>query len=174
VYRSQLSQQQETAIHNASSSSQPNTSWSCKRSTQEGSKTREETAFLSFARFASRHSHSEQGLYSISCIFCVCACLLPFKKKKQTRRFLRMFMLISLRSTSTMNPDKLKQLQQNVRIGGKGTARRKFKAPKRNAAVDDKKVQATLKRLGVNPISDIQEVLCSLTFCVFVFFFFWP
>eukprot|EP00118_Oscarella_pearsei_P028941 m.3314 g.3314 ORF g.3314 m.3314 type:complete len:160 (+) comp9252_c0_seq1:68-547(+) len=57
-----------------------------------------------------------------------------------------------------MNPDKLKQLQQQVRIGGKGTQRRKKKVVHRTATTDDKKVQSTLKRLSVNGIPGIEEV----------------
>ncbi len=37
-----------------------------------------------------------------------------------------------------MNQEKLKQLQQQVRIGGKGTARRKKKVVHRTATTDDK------------------------------------
>ncbi|XP_065834830.1 transcription factor BTF3 homolog 4-like [Oscarella lobularis] len=57
-----------------------------------------------------------------------------------------------------MNPDKLKQLQEQVRIGGRGTQRRKRKVVHRTATTDDKKVQSTLKRLGVNAIPGIEEV----------------
>eukprot|EP00126_Sphaerothecum_destruens_P001152 Sdes_comp13333_c0_seq1m3143 len=57
-----------------------------------------------------------------------------------------------------MNPEKLAQLQNNVRIGGKGTVRRKKKFLYKNAAVDDKKLQQTLKKLGCNPIPGIEEV----------------
>ena len=44
------------------------------------------------------------------------------------------------------------------RIGGKGTVRRKRKTVHKVAAQDDKKLQATLKRLGVNNIPGIEEV----------------
>ena len=47
-----------------------------------------------------------------------------------------------------MNPEKLKQLQANVRIGGKGTARRKKKVVHRTATTDDKKLQSSLKKLS--------------------------
>jgi nascent polypeptide-associated complex subunit beta len=57
-----------------------------------------------------------------------------------------------------MNQAKLARLQQNVRIGGKGTARRKKKTVHKSASSDDKKIQQTLKRLGVNPIPQIEEV----------------
>jgi nascent polypeptide-associated complex subunit beta len=50
------------------------------------------------------------------------------------------------------------QLQQQVRIGGKGSVRRKHKAVHKNAATDDKKIQAAIKRLGVNQIPGIEEV----------------
>jgi len=57
-----------------------------------------------------------------------------------------------------MNPDKLKALQSQVRIGGKGTARRKKKVIHRTATTDDKKLQNSLKKLAVNPIPGIEEV----------------
>mmetsp|Transcript_31421 Transcript_31421/g.49072 ORF Transcript_31421/g.49072 Transcript_31421/m.49072 type:complete len:150 (-) Transcript_31421:31-480(-) len=57
-----------------------------------------------------------------------------------------------------MNQAKLARLQQNVRIGGKGTARRKRKTVHKTATGDDKKLQQTLKRLGANPIPQIEEV----------------
>ena len=48
-----------------------------------------------------------------------------------------------------MNQEKLKQLQAQVRIGGKGTARRKKKVVHRTATTDDKKLQSSLKKLSV-------------------------
>jgi len=57
-----------------------------------------------------------------------------------------------------MNPEKLKQLQQQVRIGGKGSARRKKKVVHRTATTDDKKLQSSLKKLAVNNIPGIEEV----------------
>lgn len=57
-----------------------------------------------------------------------------------------------------MNADKLKKLQAQVRIGGKGTPRRKKKIVHATAATDDKKLQSTLKKLSVNAIPGIEEV----------------
>lgn len=57
-----------------------------------------------------------------------------------------------------MNPEKLKQLQNSVRIGGKGSARRKKKVVHRTATADDKKLQSSLKKLNVNNIPGIEEV----------------
>ncbi|KAK3591176.1 hypothetical protein CHS0354_029029 [Potamilus streckersoni] len=57
-----------------------------------------------------------------------------------------------------MNPEKLKLLQEQVRIGGKGTARRKKKVVHRTATTDDKKLQSSLKKLSVNNIPGIEEV----------------
>lgn len=57
-----------------------------------------------------------------------------------------------------MNAEKLKQLQAQVRIGGKGTARRKKKVVHRTATTDDKKLQSSLKKLSVNNIPGIEEV----------------
>lgn len=57
-----------------------------------------------------------------------------------------------------MNPEKLKKLQESVRIGGKGTPRRKKKIVHATAATDDKKLQSLLKKLAVNVIPGIEEV----------------
>ncbi|KAF8563028.1 hypothetical protein P879_09962 [Paragonimus westermani] len=53
---------------------------------------------------------------------------------------------------------KLRNMSDQVRIGGKGTARRKKKVIHKNAVVDDKKLQSTLKKLDLNNISTIEEV----------------
>ncbi|KAA8592647.1 hypothetical protein FQN60_018102 [Etheostoma spectabile] len=63
---------------------------------------------------------------------------------------------------SIMNQEKLAKLQAQVRIGGKGSARRKKKVVHRTATADDKKLQFSLKKLGVNNISGIEEVQASL------------
>merc|ERR1712002_779904 len=60
-----------------------------------------------------------------------------------------------------MNPEKLKQLQakaESVRIGGKGSARRKKKVIHRTAQTDGKKIEIALKKLSVNGIPGIEEV----------------
>ncbi|KAJ7383860.1 Transcription factor BTF3 4 [Desmophyllum pertusum] len=57
-----------------------------------------------------------------------------------------------------MNQEKLTRLQNQVRIGGKGTPRRKKKVVHRTATTDDKKLQNTLKKLSVNTIPGIEEV----------------
>ncbi|EHB08307.1 Transcription factor BTF3 [Heterocephalus glaber] len=57
-----------------------------------------------------------------------------------------------------MNQEKLTKLQAQVLIGGKATARRKKKVVHRTATADNKKLQFSLKKLGVNNISGIEEV----------------
>lgn len=57
-----------------------------------------------------------------------------------------------------MNLEKLKKLQEQVRIGGKGTPRRKKKVVHSTPATDDKKLQSSLKKLAVNTIPGIEEV----------------
>lgn len=57
-----------------------------------------------------------------------------------------------------MNSEKLKKLQAQVRIGGKGTPRRKKKVVHSTQATDDKKLQSSLKKLAVNTIPGIEEV----------------
>jgi len=61
-------------------------------------------------------------------------------------------------SPMTMNPEKLAKLQSQVRIGGKGTSRRKVKKVHKSVGTDDKKLQSTLKKLNVQPIAGIEEV----------------
>ena len=63
-----------------------------------------------------------------------------------------------------MNQEKLAKLQAQVRIGGQGTARRKKKVVHRTATADDKKLQFSLKKLGVNNISGIEEVSVKFYF----------
>ncbi|KAI9787892.1 MAG: Nascent polypeptide-associated complex subunit beta [Peltula sp. TS41687] len=57
-----------------------------------------------------------------------------------------------------MDPAKLAKMQQSVRIGGKGTPRRKTKRVHKSAGTDDKKLQGSLKKLNVQPIQAIEEV----------------
>merc|ERR1719281_1240313 len=59
--------------------------------------------------------------------------------------------------SSGVNP-KLARLQATVRTGGKGTVRRKKKVVHRMNSTDDKRLQNTLKRLGINSIPAIEEV----------------
>nr|XP_029487925.1 transcription factor BTF3 homolog 4-like isoform X1 [Oncorhynchus nerka] len=61
-------------------------------------------------------------------------------------------------SGRNMNQEKLAKLQAQVRIGGKGSARRKKKVVHRTATADDKKLQSSLKKLAVNNIAGIEEV----------------
>ena len=57
-----------------------------------------------------------------------------------------------------MDAEKIQRIQAQVRIGGKGTARRKKKVVHRSATTDDKKLQSTLKKLSVSTIPGIEEV----------------
>ncbi|EIW78389.1 NAC-domain-containing protein [Coniophora puteana RWD-64-598 SS2] len=61
-----------------------------------------------------------------------------------------------------MDPAKLAKLQAQAaanRIGGKGTPRRKIvRKPKAAGGGDDKKLQAALKKLNVQPIAGVEEV----------------
>uniref|UniRef100_A0A1I8GUZ1 Transcription factor BTF3 n=2 Tax=Macrostomum lignano TaxID=282301 RepID=A0A1I8GUZ1_9PLAT len=54
--------------------------------------------------------------------------------------------------------DKLKSQVDSIRIGGKGSARRKKKIVHKNTGTDERKVTTTLKKLGVNAIPGIEEV----------------
>uniref|UniRef100_A0A1B6ENW5 Transcription factor BTF3 n=1 Tax=Cuerna arida TaxID=1464854 RepID=A0A1B6ENW5_9HEMI len=57
-----------------------------------------------------------------------------------------------------LTKERLESLVANVRIGGKGTVRRKKKIVHTTQATDDKKLQSSLKKLAVNPIPGIEEV----------------
>ena len=57
-----------------------------------------------------------------------------------------------------LNKEKLARMQAQVRTGGKGSVRRKKKAVHKTTTTDDKRLQNTLKRLGVNTIPGIEEV----------------
>merc|ERR1712072_130802 len=60
-------------------------------------------------------------------------------------------------NSATPNPA-LARLQASVRIGGKGTVRRKKKVVHKTTTTDDKRLQNTLKRLGISSIPAIEEV----------------
>ncbi|EPZ36564.1 nascent polypeptide-associated complex subunit beta [Rozella allomycis CSF55] len=60
-----------------------------------------------------------------------------------------------------MNAEKLAQLnklKESVRIGGKGTPRRKTKKVSKPAVADDKKLQGALKKLNSQTVAGIEEV----------------
>ncbi|GHP07173.1 nascent polypeptide-associated complex beta subunit [Pycnococcus provasolii] len=57
-----------------------------------------------------------------------------------------------------MDIEKLKRMASAVRTGGRGSVRRKKKAVHKTTSTDDKRLQNTLKRLGVNTIPGIEEV----------------
>ena len=57
-----------------------------------------------------------------------------------------------------MNADKLARLQSSVRIGGKGTPRRKVKKVHKTSAAENVKLQSALKKLGAQSIPAIEEV----------------
>mmetsp|Transcript_20164 Transcript_20164/g.28263 ORF Transcript_20164/g.28263 Transcript_20164/m.28263 type:complete len:165 (-) Transcript_20164:71-565(-) len=63
-----------------------------------------------------------------------------------------------MNTNTQMNAAKLQKLAAQVRTGGKGTVRRKHKAAHKTTTTDDKKLQSTLKRIGVNNIPGIEEV----------------
>merc|ERR1739838_163695 len=66
--------------------------------------------------------------------------------------------LSSTKTDTNMNVEKLQAQEGQVRIGGKGSARRKKKVIHRTATTDDKKLQSSLKKLSVNNIPGIEEV----------------
>ncbi|XP_058105139.1 nascent polypeptide-associated complex subunit beta-like [Magnolia sinica] len=57
-----------------------------------------------------------------------------------------------------MNWEKLMKMASAVRTSGKGSMRRKKKAVHKTTTTDDKRLQSTLKRIGVNAIPAIEEV----------------
>merc|ERR1712025_1151362 len=63
-------------------------------------------------------------------------------------------------SDAPINPKlaKLQAMAQASRTGGKGSVRRKKKVVHKTTTTDDKRLQNTLKRLGINSIPAIVEV----------------
>ena len=61
-----------------------------------------------------------------------------------------------------MNPEKLAKMAAQVRTGGKGSVRRKKKAVHKTTTTDDKRLQNTLKRLGVPWLCGLGAVLPAL------------
>lgn len=58
-----------------------------------------------------------------------------------------------------MNADKLSKVAEAVRIGGKGTPRRKVKkVNKATSGAESQKMASTLKKLNAQPIPAIEEV----------------
>merc|ERR1711990_242174 len=68
--------------------------------------------------------------------------------------------LIADMSDAPINPKlaKLQAMAQASRTGGKGSVRRKKKVVHKTTTTDDKRLQNTLKRLGINSIPAIEEV----------------
>lgn len=64
------------------------------------------------------------------------------------------------------------KLNESPQMSQQGSARRKKKVVHRTATADDKKLQFSLKKLGVNNISGIEEVCCFCFFKKFVKNFF--
>ena len=58
-----------------------------------------------------------------------------------------------------MTREKLEEMAAAIRTGGKGSVRRTVKVHHKPAGGDDKKVQGTLKKLGVTPVNDIDEAV---------------
>ena len=61
-------------------------------------------------------------------------------------------------TNTAINKEKLAKLQEQVRIGGKGTPRRKIKKSSKTSTTDDKSMVNNLRKLGVQPLASIDEV----------------
>ncbi|VVT51875.1 uncharacterized protein SAPINGB_P003242 [Magnusiomyces paraingens] len=57
-----------------------------------------------------------------------------------------------------LDAEKLAKLQQSVRIGGKGTPRRKVKKTTKSTEADEAKIQGALKKLNAQTIQGIDQV----------------
>ncbi|EDV47102.1 transcription factor BTF3 homolog 4 [Drosophila erecta] len=62
-----------------------------------------------------------------------------------------------------MDANKLKKVEEAVRIGGRGSVRRKHKNVPSSAAVDEKRLQTTLAKLPLTQVNGIQEVAIEFT-----------
>merc|ERR1712137_1170287 len=79
--------------------------------------------------------------------------------RRLRRSFLSASQILSPPKTlAKMNREKLMKMAGAVRTGGKGSVRRKKKAVHKTTTTDDKRLQSTLKRIGVNAIPGIEEV----------------
>lgn len=61
-----------------------------------------------------------------------------------------------------MNPTKLKQLENVVRIGGKGSTRRKHKHIPRPSMIDENRLRSSLQKLPMSVLTGIQQVHLSM------------
>ena len=59
----------------------------------------------------------------------------------------------------TITKEMLEKRAASVRTGGKGSVRRTSKAKRTVHSGEEKKVQATLKKLGVTPVGDVEEAI---------------
>uniref|UniRef100_A0A7S4M4V3 Nascent polypeptide-associated complex subunit beta n=1 Tax=Vannella robusta TaxID=1487602 RepID=A0A7S4M4V3_9EUKA len=57
-----------------------------------------------------------------------------------------------------MNQERLNRMQNSVRIGGKGSVRRKKKTVHKKTNASDQKLNLVLKKLGMNQMPGIEEV----------------
>merc|ERR1711941_27293 len=67
-------------------------------------------------------------------------------------------LLVVLNVVVAMNQERLNRMQNSVRIGGKGSVRRKKKTVHKKANASDQKLNLTLKKLGINQMPGIEEV----------------
>ncbi|CAI9287652.1 unnamed protein product [Lactuca saligna] len=79
-------------------------------------------------------------------------------RKETTNLYPPLLSSISSSIHAKMNVEKLQKMAGAVRTGGKGSVRRKKKAVHKTTTTDDKRLQSTLKRIGVNAIPAIEEV----------------
>ena len=96
--------------------------------------------------------------YSFYIVNCLCFLLLLYHLLSFSPSLLLIHTVWWLTSCNRMNAEKLARLAEQVRTGGPGSVRRKRKAVHKNVTVDEKKLKASLKRLGVNDIPGIEEV----------------
>jgi len=61
-----------------------------------------------------------------------------------------------------MDLSKLKKMEDVVRIGGKGSVRRKHKHVQSSPAVEEKRLQATLAKLSLNQVPGIQQITLEM------------
>ncbi|XP_050743209.1 uncharacterized protein LOC108025637 [Drosophila biarmipes] len=61
-----------------------------------------------------------------------------------------------------MDPSKLKKMEDVVRIGGKGSVRRKHKHVQSSPALGEKRLQATLAKLPLQEVPGIQEITLEM------------
>ncbi|GMG24405.1 unnamed protein product [Aspergillus oryzae] len=113
---------------------------------------------------ANLYLHVEQGTYKFSFLFAQSPSGTAFDHENGKLTHTYPQCIISPSSHTRSTPNSYKPDHESIRLTnsqknrGKGTPRRKVKKVHKSSGADDKKLQATLKKMNVQPIQAIEEV----------------